>query len=112
MPTSKTFSAAAAERDSPAIVPRPRRLAAARLIASLDRCYRRFGLQPFALARQGFRTGHFPIARRCPPRKRLPTLGPVAERIAVPGRRDSERWQAELFPDSLCLLHILAPRQG
>src|ERR1051326_1275014 len=38
-------------------------------------------------------------------------LRPLAERIAVPRRLRLERRQAELLPNLLCLLHVLAGRQ-
>ena len=52
-----------------------------------------------AAAGEGVAAVGLPFALHGAPRKRLPVVGPVAERIAVPGRLRRERRKLQLVPD-------------
>ena len=52
------------------------------------------------------------LAGRGALRVAFPVIGPVAERVAVPGGLGGERGQAEFIPDLTRTLHVLARRQG
>src|SRR5882724_631200 len=74
---------------------------------------RRLRLEACALTRERLAPGLFPLAADRALRPGVPALGPIAERIAVPGLLDADRRQAKLRPQRLGALHelLLGQRQ-
>src|SRR5262245_3065374 len=67
----------------------------------------RLRLEAGALARERLAPGLLPLATDRALRPRIPALGPVAERIAVPGLLDGDRRQPKLRPQGLRAFHEL-----
>src|SRR5262249_53032190 len=63
-------------------------------------------------AREGVAASCLPAAPDGAARKILPVVGPIAERIAVPGRLRRERRELQVLPNGACSLHELARRQS
>src|SRR5262249_47027320 len=78
----------------------------------LHLAHRRLRRDAGTSAREGVAAVRLPLALDGATREILPVVGPVAERIAVPGRLRGERGKLQLLPDHPRPLHELARRQG
>src|SRR5882757_9426815 len=75
------------------------------LLLPLHITHRRLRPHAAAAAREGLEAIDLPLAPDGAAREGLPIVGPIAERIAVPGRLRRDRRELELLPDRACALH-------